>query len=145
MSITDPLTQLINTLHALTVVMEQESETLSIYGPQPEIRELAKAKVRLVAQLDNLSAQLGRENAEWIETLNDDDRTRFSDAAEALMKAAADNSSVLEQQIDLSNEMLQAVGVELERLTGRRGSTYSRLGDIRRMQGRAPLSINQRY
>lgn len=141
----EQIARLIDTMLALIRVMEEESELLAVSGPTGEIGVRAQAKVRLAARMDQLCAALHRDNPEWMSTLTGEDREEFAEASEELHRIAAINSEILERQIDLSTEMLQAVGKELERLTGRRGTVYSRLGDIRRMQSSMPLSINQRY
>jgi|GEM_PF-559356 len=145
MIIADPLTELVGTMNALIQLMEQESEALAVVGPHAGLAALARAKLRLVAHMDQITAKLRRGQTDWIEALEGDDRDRFAEASEALFQAASVNSAVLERQIDLSGEMLQAVGQEMERLTGRRSTTYSRLGDVRRAQAHMPLTINQRY
>lgn len=145
MTIAEPLTELIGTMYALIDIMAQESEALAAAGRHTGLAELARAKLRLVAHMDQVTAKLGRGSDDWIEALEGGERDSFAKASEALFQAARTNSTVLERQIDLSSEMLHTVGLELERLTGRRSTTYSRLGDVRRAQTKMPLTINQRY
>lgn len=141
----DQLADLMDAMFALIRIMEEESEALALSGPTGDIAELAQAKLRLAARMDAACATLNRTNADWLDALEGQDRASFAEVSEELHKAATVNSAILERQIDLSTEMLQAVGRELENASGRRGSTYSRLGDLRRLRSAMPLSLNQRY
>ncbi len=141
----EPFADLIDTLYALIRIMEEESETLALSGPTSAIAELAQAKVRLAARMEQICARLHRHSATWMEDLQGEERAQFAEATEELHKAATVNSDILERQIALSTDMLSAVGLELERISGRSGTTYGRLGDIRRKQATLPLSVNQRY
>lgn len=131
MSESGPFADLVDTLYALTRVMEKESEMLALFGSNGDIAKWMQAKLRLAAQMEQLCARLARENALWMEALDDEERAIFAEASDELHKAATVNSAVLEQHISLSVQMVQAVEHEMERLTGRRGTTSSRLGDIK--------------
>lgn len=139
------LDTLIETMTDLAQIMDEESDLLSAGAPGNGNAELTQAKIRLTAKLDANAAELKRRDANWMETLEGEERDVFRAATEALSTAAERNHTILARQIDLSAELLAAVGKEMERLTGRRGSTYSRAGAMQRSQGRIPLSINQRY
>lgn len=139
---------LIETLYALVRLMEEESERLAATGPEPGLAELAQAKIRLTDRLDLLCARLTEESGpgtDWMATLEDEERARLAEASAALREAATVNSAVLERQIDLSAELLREVGREMERLTGRRSTTYGRHGGLHSRDSRAPLSINRKY
>ncbi|MBB6124320.1 flagellar protein FlgN [Sphingobium subterraneum] len=136
--------EVMDTLYALIRVIEEESERLAVSGPVADIAELALAKARLAGRLDEIGARQARENPRWIEALPEGERGALMQAIEELNRAAVVNSDVLERQIDLSSELLGAVGKELERLTGRRARTYGRRGKVRQAHAQIPLSINTR-
>lgn len=140
-----PLIELTDTIYGLIALMEQESDLLALSGPTPDIAELAAAKLKMAARLEECSAQLARRTPDWFARLGEGERAQLAEAMAELNSAAIVNSDVLERQIALSSDLLQAVGKELERATGQRGSTYSRLGDIRRNGWTMPLSVNGRY
>lgn len=133
---------ILDTIHALIGVMEEESETLALQGPTEAIGPLADAKARLVARLDTQVATLTRAHGNWQDALPPDARGVLIAAYEDLHNAGVVNSDILERQIALSSEMLAAVGLEIERLTGRGAKTYGRCGGVREDKGKAPLSIN---
>lgn len=139
-----PVAEVMDTLYALIRVIEEESERLAVSGPVADIEELALAKARLAGRLDEIGARQARENPQWIEALPDMERMGLLRAIEELNRAAVVNSDVLERQIDLSSELLGAVGRELERLTGRRARTYGQRGDVKQAHAPVPLSINTR-
>lgn len=135
---------LVDTINALIAVMEEESEALALHGPVGPIAELAQAKARLAARMDQMIAALNREAPGWHTDMAKDDRASLASAYSDLHSACAVNSDILERQIDLSSEMLSAVGLEIERLTGHGSTTYGRGGKVRTAKGRPPMSINTR-
>lgn len=141
----DAVNDVIDTLLSLVRVMEEESERLALAGPGAPVTELAQAKVRLAGRLDQLGARLEREDADWMRRVEGDQRESLHRALGALNEAALVNSDILERQIALSGDLLGAIGAEMERLTGRRSTTYGRMGDMRRRATRAPLAVNQKY
>lgn len=144
MSLEEPLAALIDTMIDLIRLMEEESEALAISGPRAATEALAQAKVRLASRMEAHCATLHRLNPDWMMALEGDDRLAFSETSEDLHRAATVNSAVLERQIELSTEMLSAVGKELERVTGRGGATYSWRGAVRRNRSRPAMSVNSR-
>lgn len=138
------LDQLVDTICAMIAVMEEESETLALHGPVESIAELAQAKARLAARMEEQLARMNRHNPHWHKDIDDDARRKLGDTYSDLHSACAVNSEILERQIDLSTEMLCAVGKEIERLTGHNATTYGRGGKVRRGQGKPPLSVNTR-
>lgn len=145
MSLSEPLAALCDTMIDLIRLMEEESEALAVSGPRAATDALAQAKIRLAARMEAHCAALHRLNPRWIEALEGDDRRSFTELNEDLFRAATINSAILERQIDLSSEMLAAVGKELERVTGRGGATYSRRGAVKRARSRPPVSVNGKY
>lgn len=139
-----PFVALIDTIDSLTCVMEEESDSLALYGRCPGIAELASAKSRLVDMLEGGTAHMFRQSPGWIEALPQDEREVLSTRVGRLRDAAAVNADVLQRQILLTGEMMAAVGVEMQRLTGRRSEAYSALGHVSLREANAPLSINYR-
>jgi hypothetical protein len=143
-----PIASILDTINALICIIEEESETLALTGytqsTQGNIAELALAKARLAGRLEHLTVQLQRENPYWMKTLPDEMRADMTAAYRDLHNASVVNADILERQIDLSSDMLAAVGHEIERLTGHGSTTYSARGKVRRSKSRPPLSINTR-
>lgn len=148
MTDSDPLPVIIDTINTLICIMEEESETIALPGarpdPQRDLAELALAKSRLAGRLEQLTNGLARENPYWMKQMDDVTRGQLTKAYTDLHTASVVNADVLERQIDLSTELLAAVGMEIERLTGHGSKTYGVKGDMRRAKGRPPLSINTR-
>ena len=145
MSTSDTLATLLDTMIDLIRLMEEESELLALSGPRGNIEAIAQAKIRLANRMEAQSAALSRASPGWIEALEGDDRRALAETSEDLHRAATVNSAVLERQLELSAEMLSAVGKELERVTGRCGATYSRRGDVRCRRSSPPLSVNGKF
>lgn len=135
---------MIDTIASLTGVMEEESDNLAIHGRCPGIAELAAAKARLVDMLESSTAQLFRQSPGWIESLETERREMLHARIAHLRDAAAVNAEVLSRQIALTSEMMAAVGVEMQRQTGRRSEAYSAQGQVLLREANAPLSINYR-
>jgi hypothetical protein len=136
MNLGAPLAALIDTMIDLVRLMEEESEALAVSGPRAATEAMAQAKIRLAARMEAQCTQLHRLDPRWIEALEGDDRRSL---------AATVNSAILERQIDLSSEMLAAVGKELARVTGRQGATYSKRGKVRRARSSPPVSVNGKF
>lgn len=144
MNLNEPLAGLIDTMIDLIRLMEEESELLAVSGPRAATDALAQAKIRLTSRMEAQCAALHRLNPDWLNALQGNDRLAFSETTEELHRAATVNSAILERQIDLSTEMLAAIGNELERITGRGGAVYSRRGAVKRGGSRPPVSVNSR-
>jgi flagellar biosynthesis/type III secretory pathway chaperone len=136
--------ELIDLMRSLVILMEEETARLQSNGRFPDMAETAQAKVRLVAALEQQSSRLSRENPGWMESLGGDEREILRTAVADLRSASATNSAVLKRQIDLSNEMMEAVTHEARRIAGSRSTTYGAAGNVTRVQGAAPISINTR-
>jgi flagellar biosynthesis/type III secretory pathway chaperone len=134
--------ELIDLMRSLVLLMEEETQRLSGPGRYPDMGETAQAKVRLVAALETANARFVRENPDWLETLSDEEREPLREAVTALRTASTANAAILKRQIELSNEMMAAVTHEARRLAGTRSTTYGAGGDVKRVQGAAPISIN---
>lgn len=145
MSMNEPLAALIDLMIDLIRLMEEESDLLAYSGPRAKIESIAQAKIRLTSQMEAQCAALYRCDPRWMEALKGDDRRSFAETSADLHMAATVNAAILERQIDLSTEMLSAVGKELERVTGRGGATYSRRGTVKRARSSPPLSVNGKF
>jgi flagellar biosynthesis/type III secretory pathway chaperone len=129
-------------MRSLVILMEEETGRLSGPGRYPDMAETAQAKVRLVAALETANARLTRENPNWMESLADAERDTLREAVGALRAASTANAAILKRQIELSNEMMAAVTHEARRLSGTRSTTYGAAGNVQRVAGAAPISIN---
>jgi flagellar biosynthesis/type III secretory pathway chaperone len=136
--------ELIDLMRSLVILMEEETNRLQSAGRFPDMAETAQAKVRLVAALEQQSSRLSRERPDWMEALAEDERGLLRDTVAALRAASASNSAVLKRQIELSSEMMDAVTHEARRLAGTRSTTYGAAGNVNRVQGAAPISVNTR-
>ena len=134
--------ELLDLMRSLVILMEEETARLSAPGRHPDMAETAQAKVRLVAALETANARLTRELPNWMEALPDEERERLREAVTALRTASAANAAILKRQIELSNEMMEAVTHEARRLTGARNTTYGAAGNVHKVRGAAPISIN---
>ncbi len=136
--------QLIDAMISLTALMEDESEKLARKAYIPELGEIAAAKLRLTGRIEADFARLKRESADWAEKLDEEARTRLSDASRNLRDASAVNQQILSRQIELSVDMMGAIAAEAQRLTGTRSTTYGACGGLGGMDAPAPISVNAR-
>jgi hypothetical protein len=134
--------QLIDAMVSLTSLMEEESEKLARKAYVPEIGEIAAAKLRLTGRIEADFARLKRENPNWAEALDEEERVLLSDASRDLRNASAVNQQILSRQIELSVDMMGAIAAEAQRLTGTRSTTYGACGGLGGMDAPAPISIN---
>ncbi|MBR0550942.1 hypothetical protein [Stakelama marina] len=136
--------EMLDTARSLAALMEEESNELTGRGRHTDHAEIAAAKTRLVARLETEVARLNRESADWVTKLDEADSTALSDAMAALRDAAIVNAGVLDRQLSLSNEMIDAVSAEAKRLTGNRGLSYQATGALFARDGSSPISVNTR-
>jgi len=134
--------ELIDTIHSLVALMREETETLRGGGSAATIEEIAAAKLRLTASLETQIAQAERERPDWRSRLAEEDQTALREATDALRQVAADNAEVLERQISLSREILDAIAAEAKRLSGSRSQTYCARGEVFRVDAPTPISVN---
>lgn len=137
--------ELLDILRSLASLMEEESDQLSMRGPHPGLAEISAAKQRLVAALETRSVALGREQPNWLEQLEPEQRTTLKDALEALRLASDRNSDILKRQIELSAEMMAAVAAEAQRLTGTSNRTYGAHGSLFQIDQATPISLNAKF
>ncbi|MCD2317082.1 flagellar protein FlgN [Sphingomonas sp. IC-11] len=136
--------ELLDNMSSLTAIMEEESDRLVAPGRVPDLSEMAVAKNRLVGLLEAKLAQLSRERADWMELLDEADRSRLAAAVAVLRDASLVNADVLERQIELSTELMAAIAQEAQRLMGTRQATYGAHGGLLGMDLPAPISLNAR-
>lgn len=134
---TDALKEVMGSLIA---VMRDETVLLKA-GRAAEVRELAAAKLKLTAQLERLVAEAEREDPNWRERALGSDEGVVA-LVQELQAAAAENGRVLQRQIELSRELLDAIAAEAKRLAGTRSETYAATGGMRRTELPAPISID---
>lgn len=134
----------IDLLSSLTMVMEEETNRLATYEIGGDLSEMASAKIRLVGLLETELARLDRNCTEWAKSLPVEDRERLAEAFGTLNATSTANASILERQMDLSTQMLDAVTAEACRLAGRRPSIYGAQGAMG-PENTAPISVNSQY
>ncbi|WP_404367719.1 flagellar biosynthesis protein FlgN [Sphingomonas sp. MMS24-J45] len=135
-------TDFIDTIVSLTAIMEEETARLLAPGRHSDFAEMAAAKIKLVATLDTIIAARERSGADWMAAFDEETRDAAQAAILRLGEAARDNAAVLERQIDLSTEMMDAVANEARRLSGSRSAIYGASGIVTRSEGATPISVN---
>lgn len=136
--------ELIDTIRSLVSLMREETERLLSSGPTGDLEEIASAKARLVGWIEASTARLDREQPDWHERLEAEDRAALTEVLAELRDVSADNAKALERQIRLSVEMLDAIAAEAKRLSGTRTETYGASGGVSRVDLATPISINAR-
>ena len=136
--------ELLDLMRSLVILMEEETTRLANGVRTADMAETAQAKVRIVGALETANARLTRENPNWMQDLSDEEREPLREAVAALREASGANAAILKRQIELSNEMMAAVTHEARRLAGTRSTTYGAAGNVQRVAGAAPISINTR-
>lgn len=109
---------LIDIMHGLIAVMEEESERIALCGPSAAAGELSSSKTRLAGRMEEQVARLVRMRADWGDVLDEELRARLSDVYADLYAASVVNSEVLEFQIDPSTEMPDAIAHRAGRIAG---------------------------
>ena len=136
---------LMDAVRSLTLIMREETERLASRGRSPELAELAAAKQRLVAILDSRTAQLTREDPEWLQSLPDEQRQELLESLGDMKEASTVNSAALQRHIQLTLEMMAAITAEARRITGARHSVYGSAGGLARIELAQPISVNGRF
>ena len=136
--------ELIDCMRSLATIMEAETEQLRRTARADGLGEIAAAKTRLVGQMEAELARLGRETPNWLDLLQEDTRAALGDAVTLLTEASAANARILERQIDLSVELMNAISAEAQRANGKRQVSYGRTGGLARKELPAPISVNAR-
>lgn len=136
---------LIDVIASLTLIMREETDQLAAHAKTGSLTELAAAKLRLVGVLEAELARITREQANWVDTLDDARRDKLFATLFALGEASAANAAALERQIDLSVELIGAIATEAKRIAGRSTTTYGVRGDLASFDPAAPISINSHY
>ncbi len=131
----------LSTIHSLAALTRDETALLQA-GQRDGVAELASAKLKLTASLEKQLAELCRQRAEWQSELDADERQALAEAVVELKVVSAENAIVLQRQIELSRELLDAIAAEAKRLGGTRSETYASSGGLRRLELPAPISVN---
>jgi flagellar biosynthesis/type III secretory pathway chaperone len=134
--------EIIDLVHSLTAIIEDETDKLTARGHSPGLPETVAAKMRLTATLEERLARLGREQPDWIEQIDPELAGQMAAAVCVLRDAAAANAAILERQISLSTELMEAIAAEAQRLIGARNATYCAGGALIETDRNAPIAIN---
>ncbi|MEN9932284.1 MAG: hypothetical protein RIS17_857, partial [Pseudomonadota bacterium] len=104
------LDEMTDAMASLTILMKAETEALQapLHG-DADLAEVAAAKIRLTAVIERCVAQLHREGPDWMARLTDADRQQLMGAIEALDTAASRNRDMLERQLQLTGDLIDAV------------------------------------
>lgn len=129
------------TVASLTSIVRAETALLGA-GEIGGVADLALAKQRLAASLEQQIATLDREQPQWHATLEKPAAAALAQAMSGLHKAAEANGTMLGRQIDLSRELLGAVAAEARRLAGTAQETYGASGTVLRSDAATPLAVN---
>ena len=135
---------IIDTLISLTAIVEEENDKLSSPARHRDLPELVTAKGRVVGILESQLAAITRNDPEWLNAMDIDDRKQFSALIAMLRDASVINANILERHINLTTEMMACVAAEAQRLTGARNATYSDRGYLSHAELTAPISVNTR-
>lgn len=136
---------IIDLIVSLTMIMTEETARLQASHRDAQLSELVTVKLRLTGLLEQEMVTLNRRRPDWADQMDEEQRDRLSDALVGLSKAAAANAALLERQLELSSEMMEAFAREARRLSGKRASTYRAAGDLTPMDLATPISINSHY
>jgi flagellar biosynthesis/type III secretory pathway chaperone len=137
--------RLADVLHSLLTLMDEEIEHLQQNPFGAGLPELAATKVRLVGQLEQITAVYGRSTVDWNRSLDEEQRLRLEALLARLETTSAANAAALERQIDLSMEMIGAITTEAKRIAGRATSTYGAQGNLSRFDPTMPIAVNSSY
>ncbi|NWK98937.1 flagellar biosynthesis protein FlgN [Sphingobium lactosutens] len=137
--------EMIDIMTSLTALMNEETQRLRGQERVLDLAQLAAAKARLVARLEEMLARRNRHHPQWADQMDVDTRERLTECLADLRTASATNASILERQIDLSMEMMTAIANEARRLAGNRAYTYGARGDLAKMDLATPISFNTEY
>jgi flagellar biosynthesis/type III secretory pathway chaperone len=136
---------MIELMTSLTMVLTEESAQLRRQTTNGELRELASVKNRLVGMLQYELAQRERLDPDWAAQIDDEKREVLSRVVKTLAEASAANRAVLQRQLELTTDMIDALAQEARRTSGRRASTYQADGDLTPLDLAPPISINSHY
>ena len=104
--------RLTDVLESLLLLMDEETRHLRDSPFGSALPELAATKVRLVGQLDQMTAAYGRSAAGWDRALDDAQRTRLADLLARLEATSAANAAALERQIDAAWDLVKDWSME---------------------------------
>jgi flagellar biosynthesis/type III secretory pathway chaperone len=133
---------LIDIVESLTLIMAEETARLEGPARHRDCTAIVEAKLRLVAALEVRAAQVARQDADWLETLDPALRSALHTALAKLAAVSEPNRQVIARQIDLSAEMMGVVAAEAQRQSGARSATYGARGAMTRSEMPSPISVN---
>lgn len=137
--------EVLDLLSSLAMLMDEENTALGQTGHHEQLETLVAAKMRLVSGLEALLARLNREQPDWLEQVQVEERQEFRALIESVLTLAKENGIVLQRQIDISNDLIDAIAAEARRLSGSRSTTYTAIGALSKTEGVAPISVDLGY
>lgn len=137
--------EMVDAVASLASLMNEETARLGAPGRATDLAELVTAKTRVAGALEGMVTRAAREDAQWMERLDPEDRERLLAALAELRQAAAPNAAILDRQIELSRDLMTAVAAEVKRLSGRRHTVYGAAGGLAEADAAAPITVNSRF
>ncbi|MBT0670536.1 flagellar biosynthesis protein FlgN [Novosphingobium profundi] len=132
-------------MEALASVMRKETDGLRERERVRDLASLGAAKARLVASLDAEVTRRDRVNPDWVMELEQEECDALFEQVADLRDAAKANADVLQRQMELSRDMMDAITLEAMRLTGARAIIYSAGGSMAGRELTTPISVNTEY
>lgn len=136
---------LVEAMQSLAMLMDEENAALEQVGHLEHLQTLVAAKLRLVSNVEAMLVRAHREQPDWIAQLDEEERQEFRARVESLMNIAQQNATILQRQIDVSNDLINAIAVEARRLNGSRSTTYTAHGGLARSDGVAPIAVDSGF
>lgn len=137
--------EMIEVMTSLTAILEEETNLLRDHAGNSDLRQMAGMKNRLVGVLQRELATMERLDPNWASHLDDETYETVTHVLIALNEASAANRALLQRQLELTTEMIDALANEARKTSGRRASTYRPDGDLTPMDLSPPISINSHY
>lgn len=137
--------ELVEAMQSLAMLMDEENAALGQVGRLEHMETLVAAKLRLVSNVEATLVRLNREQPGWIEQLDDEERQEFRALVESVLEISQRNGETLQRQIDISNDLIDAIASEARRLNGSRSATYTANGALSKTAGVAPISVDSGY
>lgn len=129
-------------MRSLADLADEETALFAKGGRTESLKPIAAAKQRLLDALEAQLAEKQRLAPDWVYQLEERERDMLSAAARDLAEAAERNRAALSRQLQLTDDLLNAVAAELQRRSGRHNRVYAQAGTIRDQPLATPLSIN---
>lgn len=136
---------LIDLMASLTTVIEDEAAAIGHHANSTMLRDLVEIKQRLTGLLERELARLTRLDPHWVSALDGEDRAAAVAALDRLTAASDAGAVLVRRRLDMTGELIGALGDEARRVAGRRASTYDGDGDLTPPDAAPPISFSLNY